>query len=96
MLGNDIMAKDSGRNTTFTMKFDVTGTFTQWLKIIDEDLTPEDIVAGLNTGKYITSMLQGTMGRVEDLEGKTVATIQEIDVEDHTEYRDFEIIRKDS
>lgn len=43
-------------SNTVNISFDVTGSIQQEIEILQEDLTPEQLVSKLNTGEYLTTL----------------------------------------
>lgn len=64
------------------------GDFKQKVHIIDPHLTIEDLQAGLNSGRFATSIQEG--GVIEEVgTGRIVGSV--VSVDNRLEYSDFEV-----
>jgi hypothetical protein len=76
----------------------VQGNVRQFIKLIDKDITPEELVAGLKSGRFCTSFsFDGRFPRnaeVLDLNSpdfKTVGYVTSQEPMDNMEYNDFKL-----
>lgn len=80
------LVSESGCKTV-NVSFSVSGTITQTIRITDNSLDENDIVDGLNSGKFCTTVQEnGTVDVTCD--GKIVGIVES--VENNLEYFDFE------
>lgn len=71
------------------IQFNVTGSITQTVKIVKEDVTPEEIVKKLNSNEYVTTVFGEKPMVVETSTFKPIAEI--INTDNECEYTEFEI-----
>lgn len=76
----------------------VQGNVRQFIKLIDKDITPEELVAGLKSGRFCTSMSFDNRfprnAEVLDLNSpdfKTVGYVTSQEPMDNIEYNDFKL-----
>jgi len=69
------------------IEFSVTGSVRQVVDILDTSLTPKALVAGLNEGKYLTTMQEDGDVIINEPAGRVVARVSSVDNE--CAYEDF-------
>jgi len=71
---------------TTKISFIAQGTVEQTIRITKEGITPQNIISGLESGKYFTTLGDGK--RITDSEDKEIAVIEDSEYE--LEYIEFE------
>lgn len=77
---------------TATINFSFSGTISQEIEILDPKLSVEEIIKGLNTGDFFTTVTHNGITQVKHIvtaELKEVAIIKSQDIQDHSELFDF-------
>jgi hypothetical protein len=72
------------------IEFSVAGSVRQVVKILDTSLTPEALVAGLNDGKYLTTVQEDGDVIINERAGRVIASVLSVDNE--CSYEEFDLV----